>query len=184
MSEKYKVKDQDRIYFVTFAVESWVDVFTRPLYSDIVINSLRHCQQTKGLDLYAWCIMSNHIHLIVGRNGEEPIENIIRDFKKFTSVMICRAIQENPEESRKEWVLEIFKKAAESSSKHQKFKFWQSEFHPIELGWREIALQKLKYLHRNPVEAGIVEKEEDYLLSSAADYLLDKKGLLKLKFIS
>jgi REP element-mobilizing transposase RayT len=127
--------------------------------------------------------MSNHIHLIVGRSGKETIEDIIRDFKKFTSVMICRAIQENPKESRKEWMLDIFKQAAELSSKHQKFKFWQNEYHPIELGHQEIARQKLSYLHRNPVTAGIVEKEEDYLLSSARDYITGKKGLLEIKFI-
>lgn len=183
MSEKYKVRDQDRLYFVTFAVEGWVDVFTRSMYREIVINSLRHCQNDKGLDLYAWCIMSNHIHLIVGRSGKETIEDIIRDFKKFTSVMICRAIQENPEESRKEWMLDIFKRAAELSSKHQKFKFWQTEYHPIELGYQEIARQKLSYLHRNPVTVGIVEKEEDYLLSSARDYILGKNGLLEIKFM-
>jgi REP element-mobilizing transposase RayT len=148
-----------------------------------VINSLKHCQSTKGLELYGWCLMSNHIHLIVGRSGEETIENIIRDFKKFTSVMICRGIQENPEESRKEWMLDIFKRAGEASSKHQKFKFWQNEYHPIELAYREIARQKLDYMHKNPVVAGLVEREEDYLLSSAADYMTGKKGFLEIKFI-
>jgi putative transposase len=55
MSEKYKIRDQERPYFITFATESWVDVFTRQQYKDIVIDSLRFCQKEKGLIIYAWC---------------------------------------------------------------------------------------------------------------------------------
>ncbi|MBL7856625.1 MAG: transposase [Cyclobacteriaceae bacterium] len=124
MSEKYKVRDQDRPYFITFSVEAWVDIFTRQQYKDIILHSLRFCQREKGLVLYAWCLMTNHIHLIVGSRGEEKIEDIIRDFKKYTSVHICRAIAGNPSESRKLWMLSIFAQAPSVSRKHQKYKFW------------------------------------------------------------
>ena len=80
------------MYFVTFAVIEWIDVFTRQEYRDLLLDSLRYCQKEKGLEIYAWCIMSNHIHLIVGKEKEAKIEEIVRDFKKFTSVKICRAI--------------------------------------------------------------------------------------------
>ena len=79
MSEKYKIRDQDRYYFVTFAVIEWADVFTRNIYRDVLIDSLRFCQVEKGLIVFAWCIMSNHIHLIIGRKGDHAIENIIAD---------------------------------------------------------------------------------------------------------
>ncbi len=61
MSEKYKVHDQERPYFITFAVENWIDVFTRQQYKDIIIESLQHCQKQKGLIIYSYCLMSNHI---------------------------------------------------------------------------------------------------------------------------
>jgi putative transposase len=83
MSEKYKVLDQSRPYYVTFATENWVDVFTRPEYRNIVLDSLRFCQKEKGLIIYAWCLMTNHLHMIVGTKGESKIEDIIRDFKKI-----------------------------------------------------------------------------------------------------
>ena len=56
MSEKYKVRNQEGIYFITFAVIDWVDVFTRREYKDIVVASLQYCQQEKGMKIYAWCI--------------------------------------------------------------------------------------------------------------------------------
>lgn len=182
MSEKYKIRDQDKLYFVTFSVMNWIDVFTRWTYNQILIESLKHCQLNKGLEVYAWCIMTNHVHLIVGRNGNQKIEDILRDFKKFTSVAVVRSIAQNPEESRKVWLLRAFKNSAENSSKHQKYRFWQSNYHPVELSDNFLMQQKLDYLHDNPVKAGIVREAHDYNFSSAIDYS-GGKGLLDIKFI-
>lgn len=182
MSSKYKIRDQDKLYFITTSVVQWVDVFTRPVYKDIIVESLVYCQVNKGLEIYAWCIMTNHIHLIVGRNGDSSIEDIIRDFKKFTSVKICREIENNLKESRRDWLLWIFKRTAEKSNKHQKYQFWQRDFHPIELNTNHLMDQKLQYIHNNPVKAGIVNEPEDYRYSSAIDYS-GGRGMLTLKYI-
>jgi putative transposase len=183
MSEKYKIRDQNKLYFVTFAVVGWIDVFTRREYRDLIIVSFKHCQKEKGLEIYAWCMMSNHIHLIVGKGGEFKIEEIIRDFKKFTSVQLCRAIEANQRESRREWMLDLFSRSASESKKHVKYMFWQNEYHPIELSTNEMMDQRLDYIHNNPVESGIVDKAEEYIYSSARDYYSNVKGLLEVKFI-
>ncbi|MEM1407361.1 MAG: transposase [Bacteroidota bacterium] len=182
MSEKYKIRDQDKLYFVTFTVVEWVDVFTRNEYKDIIISSLQYCQEEKGLEIYAWCLMTNHLHLIIGKNSNNRLEEIVRDFKKFTSVKLCRAIESNSKESRKEWMLRIFKESGARSSKHIKYKFWKNDYHPIELFSNEIMDQKLEYIHNNPVEAGFVDESEAYLYSSARDYS-GGRGLLKLEYI-
>ena len=182
MSEKYKIQDQSRPYFITFAVENWVDVFTRQNYKDILLDSLRFCQKEKGLVIYAWCLMTNHIHLIVARNGTETIDSIIRDFKKYTSVHICRAIESNHSESRRLWMLQLFSAAAMNSSKHQKYKFWENEYHPVELFSSAVIDQKLDYIHNNPVKEGFVDKPEEYVYSSARDYC-GVKGLLEVAFM-
>ena len=119
MSDGYKIRNKKEIHFVTFAVVvpiaiGRVDVFTRKEYRDIV-ESLKFCQKEKGLLLHAWCIMSNHIHLIASaKNGN--LSDILRDFKKFTSKQIIVAITKNKAESSKEWVLAIFKVQAENNS--------------------------------------------------------------------
>ncbi len=165
-----------------FRASEGVDVFTRQQYKDIVVDSLKFCQKEKGLIVHAWCLMTNHIHLIVGRKKEDKIESIIRDFKKYTSVHICRAIESNNAESRKFWMLKRFQQAAFESKKHQKYKFWQNEYHPVELFSNEVMDQKLEYVHDNPVKEGIVEKPEDYLYSSARDYC-GVKGLVEIEFM-
>ena len=182
MSEKYKVRDQEKLYFVTFSVVQWIDVFTRPVYKDILVENLKFCQKEKGLEIYAWCIMTNHIHLIVGRNSKQKIEEIIRDFKKYTAVVLCKAIESNPQESRREWLLWMFRKLAEKSKKHQKYCFWQNEYHPVELSSNHLMEQKLDYIHNNPVEAGFVSDPEYYIYSRAIDYA-GGKGLIEVEFI-
>ena len=83
MSRKYKFHDQSQIYFVSFATVNFIDVFTRDIYRFIIVDSLKYCIGNKDLELYAWVIMSNHVHLIIGTRGE-PMENILRDLKKHT----------------------------------------------------------------------------------------------------
>ncbi|NJN28034.1 MAG: hypothetical protein HC819_19715 [Cyclobacteriaceae bacterium] len=81
MSEKYKVRDQDKLYFITFATVYRLDLFTRVEYKNILTDSLKHCQENKGLELYAWVIMTNHVHLMARSAKGFLLEDIIRDYK-------------------------------------------------------------------------------------------------------
>jgi putative transposase len=170
MSRKYKIRDQDKLYFVTFTIIRWLDVFTRREYRDIFLDSLKHCQKNKGLEVSAYCIMPSHVHLIIGRNGEPGLEGIIRDIKKYTAVKIIEAIRDNPQESRKEFLLWLFERAGTHNTNNTKYQFWQQKYHPIELATNEMIDQRLNYIHNNPVEAGIVLSPEHYLYSSAINY--------------
>jgi putative transposase len=104
MSTKYKFKDQTKLYFVSFSVVYWIDLFVRNVYKDIMLKSWEYCQAEKGMELYAWCIMTSHIHLILGSHGDK-LENIMRDMKRYTSGQLKTAIKDNPQESRREWIL-------------------------------------------------------------------------------
>lgn len=182
MSSKYKFLDQDKLYFVSFATVHWIDIFTRRVYKEIVIESLNWCMENKGLEIYGYVIMTNHIHLIIGRNGPNKMESIMRDFKKFTSVKLYNAIKDNPQESRKDWMLWIFERAGKKNGNNKNFQIWNQDNHPVELSDKKIMEQKLDYIHNNPIEAGFVSSPEEYLYSSAGDYS-GKNGLLKISFL-
>ncbi|MFT5512043.1 MAG: putative transposase [Bacteroidia bacterium] len=175
----YKIRNQHGIYFISFAVVQWVDVFTRKCYQDIAVDSLRNCQKNKGLILHAWVIMSNHMHLIASVQKDSRLSDILRDFKKFTSVQILRSIENNQRESRREWMLKIFKDACKQNSRNENFQFWRQDNHPVELVTNRMKNQRLHYLHLNPVKAGIVKRPEDYVYSSARNYC-SKIGLLEI----
>ncbi|MEO8146564.1 MAG: hypothetical protein ABI723_02950 [Bacteroidia bacterium] len=85
MSCTYKFYNPDGIFFVSTVVVFWMDVFVRRIYKEIFTESLIHCIQHKGLVVHAWVLMPSHFHLIISRNGEDKLEAIMRDFKKFTS---------------------------------------------------------------------------------------------------
>jgi putative transposase len=179
----YKIRNQQGIHFITFAVVNWVDVFTRKEYKDLILDSLRHCQKEKGLIIYSWVIMSNHVHFIFSAKEGYELSNILRDFKKHTSDKVIKAIEQNISESRKDWMLSLFKQAGKKNSRNSCYQFWQQDNHPIELNSNDMIDQKLEYIHNNPVKAGIVEKAEDYIYSSAIDYYTGKKGLLEIEFL-
>jgi len=178
----YKIRDQHGVHFITFAVVQWIDVFSRYCYVETVLNSLQFCIKEKGLNLHAWCIMSNHLHLIVSaKNGD--LSDILRDFKSFTAKKILQQIEDYNEESRKSWLLWLFKQAGNANSRNESYQFWQQDNQPVQLETASFTLIKLNYLHSNPVKAGIVERPEDYLLSSARDYN-GGKGLLPIEHLT
>ncbi|MDX5513117.1 MAG: transposase, partial [Hymenobacteraceae bacterium] len=168
MSRKYKFRDKE-----SFSVVYWIDVFIRDDYRQVLLDSLKYCQEKKGLELYAWCIMTSHVHLIIGSKGPK-LEDILRDFKRHTSITLRKAIQQNPQESRKEWMLWMMQRAGKQNGNNIDFQFWQQHNHPIELLNNQLQQQKLDYLHHNPVEAGFVSRPEDYIYSSARDYAGEK----------
>ena len=169
MSKKYKFGDNDKLYFVSFAVTNWIDLFIREIYKEEILKSIRYCQANKGLELYGWCLMTSHVHMIIGTSGN-PLQNIMRDLKRLTSEALHKSIQNNSLESRREWMLWMMEKAAKKNNNAAKFQLWQPESHPIQLINIKMAHQKLEYLHYNPVEAGFVVKPEDWKYSSAIVY--------------
>lgn len=179
--DRYLISDQNALYFVTFTVVGWLDVFTRKEYKLEVVNSLNYCVKYKGLNVYAWCLMSNHLHLIIRASEGNRISDIIRDFKKYTAKQIIHLIESIPE-SRKEWMLSQFIYAGKPLNRIKKYKFWKDDNHAVELTGQMIDT-RLNYIHHNPVEAMIVDEAEQYWFSSARDYS-GMKGLVSIQFSS
>lgn len=137
--------------------------------------------KNKGMELYGWCIMTSHIHLIIGSHADK-LERIMQNMKRHTAEQLRLAIKNNNSESRKEWMLWLMERAGKKNSNNIDFQLWQQNNNPIELGGAKMAWQKLNYIHNNSVRAGIVEKPEDYLYSSARSYC-GMKGLIDISYV-
>ena len=168
MSHAYKIHKQEATYFLTLQVVDWIDVFTREKYRIIVTDSLNYCVTKKGLNIFAYVLMSNHVHLIANATHEN-LSNVIGAMKQHTSTTILDTIQQD-RESRKEWMLPLFRKAAASHQRNETYQFRAHENHPEEIFSPHFTFQRINYIHQNPVRAGITEKPEDYIYSSARDY--------------
>jgi REP element-mobilizing transposase RayT len=181
MSTKYKATIPGKAYFITTTTVNWVDLFTRLEQRMLLVDALNYCCEHKGLEIYAYCIMPSHLHMLCRADDEDLLANIIRDFKKFTSKKIIETIKKE-KESRREWLLEMFQKSCEHLKRDQTFKVWQNGYHAVLIESQKFVFQKLNYIHNNPVKDRIVDKPCDYIFSSARDYV-DKEGLVKVQRI-
>ena len=165
MSE-YRITTPEELFFVTLTTVGWIDVFTRNEYKNIMIENLKYCQENENLDIYCYVIMSNHIHLIC-RRQDKDLKELLGRFKSYSAKQILKAIENNPQESRKEWLLYLFNYFAKANKQYSKNHFWQYTIHPVLLYSYDIIKQKMEYIHMNPVRAGLVNEPENYTYSSA-----------------
>jgi len=181
--DSYIITDQNACYFLTFTIVDWIDVFIRPAYKQVIVDALNFCIEQKGLVVYGWCLMTNHLHLVAEAKEGYRLSYIIRDLKKFTARTILKMIEEEPE-SRRDWMLYRFEFAGKFMKRIKYYHFWQDGSHAIYLDPHrpKMLLQKLRYTHENPVRAGIVINAEDYLHSSAKDYC-GRKGLVNVTVV-
>ncbi|GJM62724.1 REP-associated tyrosine transposase [Persicobacter diffluens] len=182
MGRKYAIRDQHRIYFVTFTVVNWIDIFTREVYRYVLLDSLKFCIKNKDLNVHAYCVMSNHIHLILSVNSGE-LSGVIRDFKSFTSKRVRSILEEEGnKESRQRWMYWMFQNAGIRNQRNGSFQFWQQHNHPILLSTNDMLDQKLDYIHQNPVKSGLVFDARDWIWSSARQYA-GEFGKLTISFL-
>lgn len=182
MGRKYAFRDNRQLYFVTFTVVHWIDALIREEYRNVFYESILFCQKNKGLEVYGYCIMTSHVHMIIG-NESGVLSDIVRDLKSFTSRHIRKAIEANLFENRRNWMMKLMKETGLRNNRNKDFQFWQQHSHPIELSTNEMLQQRLDYIHFNPVEQGLVEKEEEWIHSSAGDYYGTRKGKVELIFV-
>jgi len=166
MSEKYKVFDSNNVYFITFTLVEWIRLFHIPAYVGIIVDSIKFCQENKGLGLFGYCIMPSHIHLIA-RSEKQPLGAVVRDIKKFTAYQITQKLKEDNDNMH---YLNTFIETAEKTRRNKIYKVWQDGFHPEIIYSNRFFYQKLRYIHQNPVEGLMVTSQVDYMYSSARNY--------------
>ena len=166
--------DSTQIYFSTCSIVGWLCVFKEESYFQIIINSLKYCIENKGLILLGYVIMLNHIHLLTSNAPDTTLSDIMRDFKRFTSVRIAEQLEVDNEKL----FLYVFKKAGTGRRKSQNYKIWQDEYRPEGIYSEKWLRQKLTYIHENPVKKGFVINPKDWKYSSARNWLRDDNSLI------
>jgi len=173
--------EQHACYYLTFNVVDWIDIFIRPVFKQIIVESLNHFIEKKGLTVYAWCLMSNHLHLMAQTKEGLSLSLLANDFKKFTTKIILEDIDAELE-VRRNWMMKKFKDASLSLKLIDKFHVWQAPTNSVYIDLQnfDVVDEHLEYIHNNPVRDRIVTRAEDYLHSSARDYI-GIKGLVNIR---
>lgn len=179
-ADGYKIRDQYGLYFMTFTVVGWVDLFSRKIYRDLFIKNMQYCREHKDLSVGAFVIMTNHVH-VIWQSKSGKLSDTIRDFKSFSTKEYIQTI-ERVNESREEWLMHMFRFYAKATNRNKEFKIWISGSHPEEITSHDFLMTKLNYIHENPVRAGWVDIPEHYLYSSASNYITGK-GLMEIDYL-
>jgi len=167
---RYKIIDSQLPHFVTCTVLHWIPAFTRPQTVAIILNSLKFLQ-AEGLKLYAYVILENHCHLLV---QSQQLDKDMARFKSFTARKLINYFSENNVTPILDQ-LKFYKKVHKQDSAYQ---FWQEGMHPEWIQNSEMMLQKIVYIHENPVNRGYVDQAEHWRYSSARNYL-GKEGVIE-----
>jgi putative transposase len=183
MKQENSATNQQAAHYLTFNTVDWVDVFVRPTYKQIIANTLNEFIAAKRLTVFAWCLMSNHLHMMVQAKDGVGLSIIERDFKKATTHLVLESI-DRENDLRREWMLARFEKDSQHLKRIEKYQLWQNSSNPVFVDFKEpySVEEQLMYIHENPVRDRLVCHGEDYLFSSAKNYQ-GKKGLVNVTVI-
>jgi REP element-mobilizing transposase RayT len=173
----------DACYLLTLNIVDKIDLFVRPAYKQVIADALNHFIRTQSLNLYSWCLMSSHLHLVLRTKDGSAPAYFERDFKKYTTPALLKTIEVEMD-LRRDWMLQRFEEYSKSLRRLEKFHLWQNCSSPfrIENGQPRLLMDRIAHVHENPVREGIVDQPESYLFSSARDYA-GIRGLVAVKIV-
>jgi len=160
---RYKIYEPTHPHFITLTVLHWIPLFTRPESVEILINSFKHLQQSDNLKIYSFVILENHLHLVA---SSDNIATTIKKFKSFTAKELLKLLQKNNITTVLEQ-LAFYKKAHKKETTYQ---VWQEGMQPKLIQDEKIMIQKIEYIHNNPVKRGYVDEAQHWRYSSARVY--------------
>ena len=152
-------------HFFTATNLEWKKLLQPDKYKDIIIDSMKFLVSDKRVIIYGFVIMPNHIHTLWHLRAGKIKEHVQRDFLKHTAQTIKDDMQKNNQDGLKDYLV---------NAKDRQYQFWERNALSVEIWSEKVLVQKLKYIHENPVRAGLCNYPEDYKYSSA---LLYKTGI-------
>jgi|WetSurMetagenome_2_1015567.scaffolds.fasta_scaffold500774_1 putative transposase len=173
MRTRYKIAEHGQIYFTTSTFVKWAPVLISKKYFDVLIEAFRFSQENKNLKIYSYVILDNHFHLIC---QADKLDNIMRSIKSYSAKRIIELLKTDNRLN----ILRTFETERSIDKSRCKYQVWQEGYHPQMIMHDKMFKQKIDYIHYNPVKRGLVEKEDDWIYSSACDYINGKEGLIKI----
>jgi putative transposase len=172
---RINTENENSLHFLTITVIEWIDIFTKPEYLKVIIDSLKFCQKNKGLKLFEFVILTNHLHLIIKASEGHKLSQIISDFKKYTTTEILKLLAKD----NRHYILNLINNSF-AKKKDYENQIWQRENHPEIITTDEFLQEKIKYIHNNPVKKNYVALPEHWIYSSARNRILNDNSFIKL----
>ncbi|TLP37576.1 REP-associated tyrosine transposase [Arcobacter arenosus] len=170
---RYKVFEETYPHFVTCTVLHWIPIFTRIESTNIIFESLKYLQKSDNLKIYSYVILENHLHMII---SSDDISKTMKKFKSFTAKELIKLLQKSNAKTILDQ-LAFYKKAHKTQTTYQ---VWQEGFQPKLIKDEKMMIERINYIHNNPIKRGYIEKAKHWRYSSARDYE-DIEGLIEVE---
>jgi putative transposase len=183
LSNEKPIIPLDACYFLTLNTVDKIDVFVRPAYKQVIADALNYFIENQGLTVYAWALMTSHLHLVIRTKESSAPAYFERDFKKYTTPAVLATI-EMEMDFRRTWMMQHFEAYGKSLGRIEKFNLWQNCSSPLRFDGQQpqSLLDRIAHIHENPVRERIVEQPEAYMFSSARDYA-GMRGLVNVRVV-
>ena len=160
---RYKIYEPTHPHFLTCTILHWLPIFTNKDSVQIIIDSLKYLQKQDNMKIYAYVILENHLHLIASSND---IGKTMQKFKSYTACELLKLLKEKNVKT----LLEQFAFYKKAHKKHTEYQIWEEGFHPKLIQSEKMMIEKINYIHQNPIKRGYVDRAEHWRYSSARDY--------------
>ncbi|MCX6073869.1 MAG: transposase [Campylobacterales bacterium] len=170
---RYKIHESTYPHFITCTVLHWIPIFTRIETTDIIFDSLKYLQKTDNLKLYAYVILENHLHLVV---QSDDLSKSMENFKKYTARQIIDLLKKRNVSTILDQ-LAFYKKVHKEDREYQ---LWQEGIAPKLIQNDAMMVERINYIHQNPIKRGYVDEAKHWRYSSARDYE-GKIGLIEVE---
>ena len=163
------------IYFLTLTVIEWIDIFTNEDYLRVLSDSMNYCIDNKGLVVNGYVFMTNHIHLLTDAQESINLDDIISDFKRYSTKKIINLVKTD----NRSYIIRLLYKSYKKKEENR-LQIWQPNNWPEVVENQKFYNQKLDYIHNNPVLQGFVNDPCKWRYSSARDYYSKEEGSIKI----
>jgi len=167
---RYKIYEEEYPYFITSSIVGGYPIFSMPEAAQIVLDGLIFLQNERDVQINAYVVMENHIHFIA--LGDD-LAGKIGLFKSYTARQIIDMLSKQGRNR----ILSSLKLNKLKSHVKCDYQLWQKGFHPKQIVGDKMMMQKIEYIHQNPVKRGYVDEPEVWRYSSARSYA-GIKGLI------
>jgi len=160
---RYKIYEPTHPHFLTCTVLHWLPLFTNKESVEIILESFKHLQKSDNLIIFSYVILENHLHLVA---QSDDISKTMQKFKSYTAYELLKLLQKQ----NAKILLEQFAFYKKAHKDHTFYQLWEEGFHPKLIQLEAMMMEKVNYIHHNPVKRGYVYEAKHWRYSSARNY--------------
>ena len=159
MTHRFLISHDSPVLYITLVTNHRLNVFRTDQMRELLCGAIDEARKTAGFLLFAYVVMLDHLHLLTNRPS--TTSDLLRVLKGLTARRVIDYLKEN------NYASSLKKLEHQQRDKNYKYSLWQRERNVFPIISEKLFLQKLNYIHQNPVRAGLVERPIDYRWSSA-----------------